>query len=356
MSKFPGREHQRLAVMTQELLEHIDYEVCGSGPTVVLVPGSCSTGAAWRPLISAWDNRRRCVTTSLLGYGKTAERRTTHDTSISHEADALEWVIRRASGGGVHLVGHSFGGLVALAVALRNRVRLASLVIIEAPAVELLRERAEQQHYRAFRHMTEAYFAAYESGGTEAIPAMIDFYGGAGTFTSWPPRVRAYAVQTTAVNILDWASAYGFPLSAAALAIIEIPTLVLRGGASHPAMQRVNGLLFECMNRAALATIEGAAHFMIATHAGGVAHLIGEHVDSVESRSISRTHFCDRNRPEKTMAPTQKIRPAFRSRSSRQLFLCPITNYPCEGDLSYLCEDYGCARKGGLSPRSDENS
>jgi hypothetical protein len=26
-----------------------------------------------------------------------------------------------------------------------------------------------------------------------------------------------------------------------------------------------------------------------------------------------------------------------------------------EGDLSKRCEDYGCARKGGLSPRSDEN-
>ena len=35
--------------------------------------------------------------------------------------------------------------------------------------------------------------------------------------------------------------------------------------------------------------------------------------------------------------------------------LCPVTHHPCEGDLSYLCEDYGCARKGGLSPRSEEN-
>src|SRR4029077_18952019 len=34
---------------------------------------------------------------------------------------------------------------------------------------------------------------------------------------------------------------------------------------------------------------------------------------------------------------------------------CPITGYPCEGDISHLCEDYGCARKGGLSPCSDEN-
>ena len=347
----------KIDLMTQELLERIDYEVCGSGPTVVLAPGSCSTGAAWRPLMEAWDNSLRCVTTSLLGYGGTAERRTAHDTSIAYEADALEWVIRRASGGRVHLVGHSFGGLVAIAVALRNRVRLASLVIIEAPAVELLRERGEQEHYRAFHRMSEAYFAAHGSGDAEAIAAMIDFYGGAGTFASWPPRVRAYAVQTTAVNILDWGSAYGFPLSAAALATVETPTLVLRGGASHPAMQRVNGLLAECLNRATLATIDGAAHFMIATHAGEVGRLICEHVDRIESRSISRpSRFCNRDRPEEIMAPTQEIRPTLHSRPGKQLFRCPITNHPCEGDLSYLCEDYGCARKGGLSPHSDENS
>jgi len=34
---------------------------------------------------------------------------------------------------------------------------------------------------------------------------------------------------------------------------------------------------------------------------------------------------------------------------------CPITGFACEGDLSHLCKDYGCARKGGLSPCSDEN-
>jgi hypothetical protein len=35
--------------------------------------------------------------------------------------------------------------------------------------------------------------------------------------------------------------------------------------------------------------------------------------------------------------------------------LCPVTGHPCEGDLAYLCPEYGCARKGGLSPRSEEN-
>lgn len=262
--------------MIEEALGRIDYDESGSGPTIVLVPGSCSTGTAWRSVIAAWDGRFRCVTTSLLGYGGTAERRTARDLSILHETAVLESVIRRATGR-VHLVGHSFGGLVALAVALRNQVSLASLAVVEAPAAELLREREEHRHYSAFRWMTEAYFTAFHGGDSEAIAAMIDFYGGAGTYASWPPRVRAYAVQTTAVNILDWASAYGFPLSAASLATIEIPVLIIRGGASHPAVQRANALLSECIGRAELATVDGAAHFMTATHAAQVARLVARH-------------------------------------------------------------------------------
>jgi len=261
----------------------IDYDECGAGPTIVLVPGSCSTGAAWRPVIAAWDNRFRCVATSLLGYGGTAERRTADDPSISHEADPLEAVIRRA-GGRVHLVGHSFGGLVALAVALRNQVPLASLAIVEAPAVEWLRERGEHWHYRSFRRMTAAYLADFDGGNKEAIAAMIDFYGGAGTFESWPPRVRAYAIETTPVNILDWASAYGFLPPSASLAGIQIPVLVLRGEASHPAVRRANALLSEGLRGAELVTVDGAAHFMIATHANQVGRLIARHVHRADAR------------------------------------------------------------------------
>ena len=268
--------------MIEEAQGRIDYDESGTGPTVVLVPGSCSTGAAWRPVMSAWNGQFRCVTTSLLGYGGTAERRSTGDASIAYEAEMLESVIRKA-GSRVHLIGHSFGGLLALAVTLRKRVPLASLVIVEAPAAEVLQSCGEVEHYRAFRQMTEAYFASFEGGNAEAIAVMIDFYGGAGTFASWPPRVRGYAVETTPVNILDWASAFGFPLSPAVLAAIDVPTLVVKGGASHAAMQRANALLGSCINAADLATIDGAAHFMIATHASELAELISAHVHRAEA-------------------------------------------------------------------------
>jgi pimeloyl-ACP methyl ester carboxylesterase len=112
---------------------------------------------------------------------------------------------------------------------------------------------------------------------------MIDFYGGAGTYASWPQRVRDYAVATTPVNILDWASAYGFALPAASLAALEIPALVIRGGASHPAVQRANALLSEHMSRTALATIETAAHFMPATHPHEVGRLVAQHVHRAEA-------------------------------------------------------------------------
>ena len=268
--------------MIDEEQGRIDYDECGSGPAVVLLPGSCSTGAAWRPVIAALGNRFRSVTTSLLGYGGTCERRSAGDPAISRNAEAMETVIRRA-GGRVHLVGHSFGGLVALAVALRDEVSVASIVIIEAPAVDILRERKEDQHYRAFRRMTDAYFAEVAGGNAEAIAAMIDFYGGAGTFASWPPRSRAYAVETTPVNLLDWADAYGFLLSEALLATIKIPLLVVRGGASPQAVQRANALLCELTGNATLATIEGAAHFAIATHAAEIAGRIAAHVHRAEA-------------------------------------------------------------------------
>jgi pimeloyl-ACP methyl ester carboxylesterase len=262
----------------------IDYAETGEGPTIVLVPGSCSTGVAWRPVMTAWQGGFRCVTTSLLGYGRTAERRTQLDADMAHEAEILEAVIRRA-GSPVHLVGHSFGGLVSLAVARRRVVPLLSLTILEAPACEILRHMGEQEHYRAFRNMTDAYFAAFRGGKQEAIAAMIDFYGGAGTFASWPQRVRDYAVATTPVNLLDWVSAYGFPLTRGMLASIKVPTLVLWGRESHPAVRRANELLGRFISKAAVGSIAGAKHFMISTHPEAVAGMVAQHVASAEEMS-----------------------------------------------------------------------
>jgi pimeloyl-ACP methyl ester carboxylesterase len=133
--------------------------------------------------------------------------------------------------------------------------------------------------------MTDAYSAAFRAGNRDAIAAMIDFYGGVGTFASWPQRVRDYAVETTPVNMLDWMSAYGFPLTRGTLAAIKVPTLVLWGRESHPAVRRANELLGRFIAKAAVGTIAGAKHFMISTHPEAVAGMIAQHVAGAEEMS-----------------------------------------------------------------------
>ncbi|MCA1652639.1 MAG: alpha/beta fold hydrolase [Sphingomicrobium sp.] len=263
--------------MIEDALGPVDYDESGRGPAILFVPGSCSTGAAWKPVIAALGASYRSITTSLPGYGGSAERRTEADPSIGVIAAAVETVIRHA-GGAVHLVGHSFGGDVALAVALRGQVRVRSLTILEAPAPAMLSAFERWAEYDQFRAMTSAYVQEYRSGNAEAIAAMVDFYGGAGTFASWPSAVRRYAVKTTPTNILDWQSAYACEHSAAALAELNLPVLVAVGENSHSAVVEANSLIAKAIPGARFATIKGATHFMIATHARAVADLIAQHI------------------------------------------------------------------------------
>lgn len=129
--------------------------------------------------------------------------------------------------------------------------------------------------------MTDAYISKYENGDTDAIASMIDFYGGLGTFASWPAAVRAYAVRTTPTNILDWGSAYAFGPSVDALAQLILPVLVGVGRESHPAVALANKLISEFIPNSTYCTIEGASHFMIATHPSETAKLIINHLNRV---------------------------------------------------------------------------
>jgi pimeloyl-ACP methyl ester carboxylesterase len=264
-------------VIVMEECKAIDFESIGEGPAVVLVPGSCSTGAAWRPVVTHLRDDFRCITTSLPGYGGTAERRTASDMSIDRVAEAVEAVIDQA-GAPVHLAGHSFGGLAALAVALRGRVRIASLLVIEPPAVTLLTTSEDHAHADAFRDMVGTYAAAHARGERMAISAMIDFYGGVGTFASMPERVRAYAVQTTPVNLRDWRSAYDLVLTPQKLRSIRSPTTVVCGENSHPAMHRITRRLAERIRGANHVVVGGSAHFVIASHPAEIAKIIENHI------------------------------------------------------------------------------
>jgi len=257
----------------------VEYADRGCGPALLFVPGSFGTSAGWRAVIDKFGDGYRIVTTSLLGYGATAERRPSHDPTMAEQIGVIDAILDRIDAP-AHVVGHSYGGLAAVAHAILGRRKPASLVLVEANPLDILRAADDQAHYDMFGAMTKVYFAEFETGRPDAARHVIDFYAGHGTFDALPQKVRDYVVATTGSNILDWASATAFRPALADYSAIDMPTLVVRGGDGHPAMLRIAELLTASIPRATLTTIEGGRHFLPATHAAALARLIATHVAS----------------------------------------------------------------------------
>lgn len=266
----------------------IDYREQGAGPTIVFVPGSWATRSAWSNVLEALENRFRTVTTSLPGYGGTRESRTTADCSINGSSEVVEAVIRRA-GGPVHLVGHSYGALVCLDLALCGLTPLMSLTLIEPVAFGLLRQAGELSLHEQFIAMRDEYFRSFEAGDREAARQPIDYLDIPGRFASLPPRLREQIIAQTPTHIFDMRS--GFDPTAASLGNILLPTHVVRGERTTPALHRCADILGRAMANASLHTVAGAGHFMTTTHAAELAGHIAEHVIKIESLAWSDLSF-----------------------------------------------------------------
>jgi pimeloyl-ACP methyl ester carboxylesterase len=263
--------------MTEQTAAY-DYAETGSGPAVLFLPGSFSTGMGWKAVMGYLGDGYRMVTTSLLGYGATPEIRPDGNATMELQVSLIDQIIDQI-GTSPHVVGHSYGALSAIVHFLTGRHRPASLLLVEANPLGLLRATGNLEHYGMFEAMTRAYFADFARGDAEAARHVIDFYGGAGTFDSMPPKVRGYVVTTTAVNVRDWSSGTPFEPSKETLKSIDVPTTVIRGGNSHPAMGRIAELLHESIPASQLVTVEGGSHFLPSSHPAEIAALVRRQVD-----------------------------------------------------------------------------
>lgn len=261
-----------------------DYLEAGSGPTLLFLPGSFGTGAGWKVVIGHLGDGFRTVTTSLLGYGGTPDVRPDGNATMAQQVDLIDRIIDRI-GTPPHVVAHSYGGLSAIAHALTGHNRPASLVLVEANPLGLLRASGDLEHYAMFEAMTGPYFADFARGEAEAARRVIDFYGGAGTFDAMPPKVRSYIFATTAVNVRDWSSGIPFESSRETLQAIGIPTTVVRGGRSHPAMLRIAERLHEAIPNAQLVTIDDGSHFLPSSHPAEIADVVRRHLDGIRRDS-----------------------------------------------------------------------
>ena len=92
------------------------------------------------------------------------------------------------------VAGHSYGGVVALTLALRAHLAMGALVLFEPVAVPILLTAGETDAYHAAKAIFDDYIARVEGGETGAVRRMVDFWFGPGAFARMPePLVASWS-------------------------------------------------------------------------------------------------------------------------------------------------------------------
>jgi pimeloyl-ACP methyl ester carboxylesterase len=258
----------------------IDFQDSGDGQPIVFVPGSFSSPMAWRGVQKVMPLGYRFIGTSLCGYGQTDETRNLEDLDMHHLVRVVEAVTQQVKEP-IHLVGHSFGGTVAFATALAGTVDILSIATFEANPLWLLREVGDGAVFEETHRMSQAFEAAYNSSDSEAAGRIIDFWGGAGAFSTMPEAVKDYCRTTAYANVLDWRTAFRFQASGADYTKLAMPVLLVRGALANSPMVHITDGLEACLPNSRLAIVDGAGHFLITSHAAGCGALLASFLQNI---------------------------------------------------------------------------
>jgi pimeloyl-ACP methyl ester carboxylesterase len=260
----------------------VEYLEQGSGEPVVLLHSSGASGAQWRALAERLSTRYRVIAPDLYGYGATAHWPGRGVFSLAHEAEIVHAMLGRV-GEPAHLVGHSYGGAVALYVARLRSDLLRSLTVIEPVAFHLLKDRSEI--IEVAERIARALACGDYLGG---FGSFTDYWSGAGSWDTVPAAKRDAMAARLAKVALDFHATLSEPARAEDFRMLALPTLLVKGTCSPLPTRRICELLSRVLPESQLATIEGAGHMAPLTHRERVNALIGAHLDA-NSGQLSRS-------------------------------------------------------------------
>ncbi|WDR02706.1 alpha/beta hydrolase [Devosia algicola] len=114
------------------------YTERGDGETLVFVHGGVSDQRTWNGLLDFFAASYRTIAYSRRYAVPNAPIDPTADDPMQVHVDDLADLIRDRKAGPAHIAGHSWGGFVALKLAIQEPELCKSLVLIEPPVLTLL--------------------------------------------------------------------------------------------------------------------------------------------------------------------------------------------------------------------------
>jgi pimeloyl-ACP methyl ester carboxylesterase len=252
------------------------YDDYGSGPVIMLIHGSPGSSRAWQSVGQRLSDRFRIVAPNLPGYGGSDPRPTDAAPDTGWVASLVE-ALMGAVGSPLVLAGHSYGGNVALGVALGRRVAIKGLALFEPVALRVLQAAGDDEAYAAAKAVTDDYVASYEGGDSRAVRKMIAMWFGAGAFERMPEPMQSYLMRETAQNVLDVKATHRERYALPDLQHLAIPTLLVHGSRSPRLAFQVVDAIARQLQRGSVVKLEGGTHAMTTTHDEAIAALLAEH-------------------------------------------------------------------------------
>lgn len=247
----------------------IEHDIVGDGPhRLLLVHGSPGNAQTWRGIAERLAPRLRILLPTLPGHGKQPAE---DPTTVAALAESLVALLPDQP---VTVVAHSFGGNVALRLAMRAPQRVSRMMLLEPVAMRALDLAGDAAIFDNGRRHFEAYIAAARAGTPDAIGAMVDYWFGPGAFAAMPERMRQGLNAGARINARDVAATFADDITSANLAGLTMPIRLVIGERSPPTAGRIAAAIAKLALRVEIVSLPGGTHAMPQTHVAPLAEMI----------------------------------------------------------------------------------
>jgi pimeloyl-ACP methyl ester carboxylesterase len=257
----------------------LGYSDVGSGPPVVLLHSGGLSSRQWGRLADQLAAAHRVLAPDFLGYGRSSPWPEAELFHFVLDALGVEALIDHV-GAPVALVGHSYGGFLALLAALHRPRLVRSVAAYEPVAFGVLHSSADAIGLSSLvAANVDASLRDAPLGGQEPwLRAFVDYWNEKG---AWDRLTEPARASFRAVGWKLFGEVRSLLLDRTphqAYAMLSVPTLLMSGQTSPIAARRVVAVLGEAIPGAHVRTVEGAGHMGPLTHSAPVNAWIADHL------------------------------------------------------------------------------